>query len=239
VDLGLRPDLQFGATANFTVAFWIRLPVNFVGNDLPMIGNALNSANNHGYTFAPSYSTTVAGGWGWSLFGPGGASSGINVYGPVGSINDGGWHHLVFAYDRTGVGNTYLDGKLADSRLITIVGNLDTGRNTIVGQDPSGTYPESGSADIDDLGVFRRALTALEAASMFAAARNNLSYTGDNTPITITFQVSGGNVTLNWPAGVLRSADVVTGPYADVPGALPPYTVNPTDAKKYYQVRLP
>ena len=61
----------------------------------------------------------------------------------------------------------------------TAAGNIDTGRPAIIGQDPTGQYEESGSADIDDLGVWRKALTALEAASIYmAAVSNHVSFTG-------------------------------------------------------------
>jgi len=92
--------------------------------------------------------------------------------------------HLVHSFDWTnGVVVTYLDGVIAryvsqvDS--ILTAGNIDTGRPAIIGQDPTGQYPETGSADMDDLGVWRKALSSLEAASIYmAAVSNHLSFTG-------------------------------------------------------------
>ena len=78
----------------------------------------------------------------------------------------------------------YLDGVAASfvveaGSSIAAAGNIDTGRPAIIGQDPSGRYAESGSADMDDLGVWRRALTALEIGSIYTAgASNHLSFTG-------------------------------------------------------------
>ena len=63
--------------------------------------------------------------------------------------------------------------------LPTEAGNIDTGRPVTIGQDPTGRYPESGSADMDDLGVWRKALTALEASSIYmAGVSNHMSFTG-------------------------------------------------------------
>lgn len=237
VDLGIRPDLKFG-TADFSVAYWIRLPANYAAGDLPILGNAVNSANNHGYVFAPSYGTTVAGGWGWSLFGP---SSGINVYGAVGSINDGGWHHLLFSFNRTGSGVTYLDGKVVDSRVISTVGDLDTATATVIGQDPSGKYPESGEADVDDMGIWKRALTPLEAAAIYLAGSvNGKSFNGNGGTATLAITTTvDGKVSLTWTAGsTLQSADSVEGPYTNVSGASSPLVVSPTAAKKFYRSRF-
>ena len=79
---------------------------------------------------------------------------------------------------------TYLDGVAAryavvDGSSLVAAGNIDTGRPAIIGQDPTGKYAESGSADMDDLGVWRRALSAVEASSIYmAGVSNHLSFTG-------------------------------------------------------------
>jgi hypothetical protein len=78
---------------------------------------------------------------------------------------------------------TYLDGNQVGfdnmGGATAVPTNVDTGHAAVIGQDPTGQYPESGSADIDDLGVWRRALTALEAGSIYlAAASNHMTFTG-------------------------------------------------------------
>src|SRR5207249_4550198 len=64
VSLGVRPDLQFSSNVNFSVAYWVRLPLNAEPGDLPFLCNAVYSTFSPGYTFAPSYKL---GGWAWSL----------------------------------------------------------------------------------------------------------------------------------------------------------------------------
>lgn len=188
VTLGVRPDLQFSSNVNFSVAYWIRLPAGYSGGDLPFFSDAINSTFNPGFTFAPTYgpngtggSGTTTGGWALSLYDV--STNGFGVYGNANSINDGNWHHLVHTFDRTRGMVTYLDGNQAGfvnmGGATAVTTDVDTGYAAVIGQDPTGQYPESGSADIDDLGVWRRTLTALEAASIYlAAASNHMTFTG-------------------------------------------------------------
>jgi len=191
VTLGVRPDLQFGSSVNFSVAYWIRLPAGYAGGDLPFFCDAVNSTFNGGFVFAPTYgslgtqgSGSTDGGWAVSVLNVANPANGFAAYGDAGSINDGAWHHLVHTFDRAnGVAVTYLDGNAAnytpEAGSIATAGNIDTGRAAVIGQDPTGQYQETGSGDIDDLGVWRRSLTALEAASIYmAAVSNHLSFTG-------------------------------------------------------------
>ena len=55
-------------------------------------------------------------------------------------------------------------------------------------------------------------------------------------PITLTIQVSGGHVILNWPDGTLQSASQVNGPYSNVSGATSPYT-NTVSGQQFYRVQ--
>jgi len=229
VSLGVRPDLKFSSNVNFSVSFWIRFPANTFLGDLPFFASAVNSYGNSGFTFAPSYNL---GSWSYSLNGT------VQLYGPDHAIDDGAWHHLVHTYNRSGLALTYLDGKQVHSRSAVGAGDLDTSNPVSIGQDPTGTYPEEGAYDIDDLGVWHKALTALEAASIYmAATANSLSFGG--APVTLSIEKSGNNVQLIWGAGAaLQSADSITGPYTDIPTAKSPFTVAPSAAKKFYRVRI-
>jgi hypothetical protein len=195
-----------------------------------------------GLTFANTYgygATPYPGGWAVSIYG---SVGGVGGRGEIGSINDGGWHHLVHSVDRAkGSITTYLDGnpvafhKQAGTS-VSGAGDVDTGSWFSIGQDPTGTYGESGSGDIDDLGVWRKALSPLEAASIYiAGVSNHLSYT--TAPITLQETKVGNQLQLNWDAGTLTSATNVAGPWTDVVGAVPPYLVTPVGTK-FYRVRF-
>lgn len=251
VTLGVRPDLQFGSGVSFSIAYWIRLPQYFFGGDLPFFTDAAGSVGNNGFVLAPAYGYGTAdpnpvvapehyGGWALSVYGGG---VGVRYYGDLGSIWDG-WVHLAHTVDRAS-GNivTYLNGTNAsatkmDGTSIRDSGSIVTGLPATIGQDPTGTYGETGSGDMDDLGVWKKVLTPLEVAAIYTAARSNqLSFV--NQPVSISIQNLGGNqIQLSWPTGSLQSADNATGPYTDLPAATPPYVVPTTATQKFYRIKL-
>jgi hypothetical protein len=235
VALGVRPDLKFG-TGDFTVAYWIRLPPFFEGGDLPFFCDSPNSTGGPGFTFATAYGSNGlfsagtevnSGGWGYSL-------NTTRVEGPWYSLNDGAWHHLVHSFTRSGNGITYLDGVQVHSLAINGVGNLTTANPASIGQDPSGLYSETGSADIDDLGVWKRALTPFESKTLYVAGTNSVTFV-DITPSIA--MLPGNTISVTWQSGVLQQADNVTGPFTDVSGATSPYNVPATATKKFYRTR--
>ena len=136
---------------------------------------------------------------------------------------------------------TYLDGEpnravLNAGTTLSAAGNIDNGRPATIGQDPTGFYGEAGSGDIEDLGVWRKALTPLEASSIYMAAiSNNLSFVA--APIRLSIQKSGSQVILSWPAGTLQSTTNLTVPFTDVT-PVSPQTLTPTAPKVFYRVRL-
>jgi hypothetical protein len=232
VNLGTLSDLKFSSNVNFSVSFWIR----FTGapGDLPFFSNAINSFNNPGYVFAPSYQQ---GGWSWSL-GDSGSTASVGIYGPPDSINDGNWHHVAHTFDRSGSGITYVDGNEVDSRSVVPAGDLDSGNATTIGQDPTGAYPEAGDADIDDVGVWRRVLTGFEVYTIFAVGQSGTSF-DTYGPVALSVTSDAGNVQLVWQAGTLQAADALSGPWLPVNGAQAPfYSLPPSGAHKFYRVQL-
>ena len=231
--LGHPTDLNFGASQNFSVAYWVKYQPMQTNGDLPFLCSAVNSWGNPGFTFAPSYKE---GGWSYSLNGN------VQLYGPPNTINDGNWHHLLHTFDRNNYAVTYLDGVQVDSRLDTGAGNLDTGNAVTIGQDPTGLYAEDGSATIDDMAVWRRSLSAAEAFSVYYAATNsNLSF---DTPgkAALSIARSGSNLVISWvpgaTLGTLLQADSPTGPWTPVSGVYSPsYLYTPTTSQKYFRLQ--
>ena len=261
VTLGVRPDLQFGSNVNFSVAFWVRTPLGYGlgpdyggGGDLPFFTTALTSLGGFGYDFATAYAYGTAnpipptgspvppvgtGGWACSFYNNG--ATGVRIYGATGSINDGNWHSLVYVVNRaTGLVTTYLDGvvagyTVAGGTTLTAAGNIDSGNPAVIGQDPTGLYGENGSADISDFGVWRKALTPLEAAAIYAAGFDSgLSYA--YVPSTFTSTHNSSTITLTWSFGTLQSATSVGGPYTDVSSGSP-YTTSSTTGNQFFRVR--
>jgi hypothetical protein len=250
--IGVRPDLQFG-TNSFTVSMWVQLPANYVGNDLPFFTDVLGSTFGYpGFCFEPSFGQTEngtagwPGAWGFSVFD--GSPAGEGVYGDVGTINDGAWHNLIYVIDRTAGATVYLDGVVAHQNrqkgtTVVGIGSINSTNSATIGQDPTGLYPQSsdGNINIDDLGVWNRALTPLEAASIYIAATANvnpLSF-GGVAPVALSLEVvTGQKLQLNWPEGSLQSATNLLGPWTTLQGATPPFTTNLTGSHQFFRVKL-
>jgi hypothetical protein len=232
LSLGNPSDLSFGSSVDFSVAYWVKLPAGSTNGDLPFFCSAENSYGGFGITFAPSYQR---GGWSWSLVNS--ASTTAGLYGPNNSINDGNWHHLAHTFTRTGSGVTFLDGIQVNSTGIAGLGDIDSGLGFSIGQGPTGTYGETGSAILDDLGVWRRALTDIQARSIYKAGQNGKSFDTFG-PISLKInKLPGGDIEIIWEAGTLKKASSVTGPWTPVAGATAPYyRFTPGAANTFYGV---
>jgi hypothetical protein len=225
VNLGIRPDLQFGTATDFSIAFWVK----FTGTpgDLPFFNNTANALSSAGYTFAPSYG---AGGIGWSL--------NDYLFESGQTINDGTWHHVVVAIQRTGLAVTYLDGQAIDTRFGTST-SLDTAFPTVIGQSGVFTYPEAGAFQLDDLGVWRRSLTSSEAYSIWYVGQTYGRSFDTFGPVLLVIRPSGPNLELLWQSGTLQQATNLSGPWTNVAGATAPrQVISPTNLRRFYRVQL-
>lgn len=252
VTLGVRPDLNFGSKVSFTVSFWARLPLNYTGGDLPFFTDAKGSTFAKGFVFAPSYGFDalgdpaspghIDGAWAFSVLDASFGGAGVGGHGPIGSLNDGGWHHLVYVLDRNGPSTVYLDGVPSpltkeQGTAFSAAGDISTGAAATIGQDPTGAYGEFGSADIDDLGVWRRALTPYEAASIYVAgSRSKVSFVDGS--VTLHTEVTADRqLKLTWSSGTLQASDAVSGVYQDV-SASSPHTVLLNGQTRFFRVKL-
>lgn len=226
-------DFQFSTNVNFSVSYWVK----FTGapSDLPFLCTAVNSYGNAGLTFAPGWQT---GTWSYYLGAIAGTGTDLGTGYATQPVNDGQWHLLVHSFDRTGNAVTYLDGAQVDVRSMVGVGDLDSLSYLTIGQDPTTVYAESSTLEIDDLGIWRRALNPYEAQSIYTVAQAGKSF-DTYGPVTLQLNQSGAVLEIIWQAGTLYHADAVTGPWLPVPGATAPYhTVTPGGAGKFYRVRL-
>ena len=237
VTLGLLPDLEFSSNADFSVSYWVREPAGETPGDVPFIGNAVGAGSSPGYFFGPAYGT---GGWRWTLQNADGSYN-LACVGGASSINDGNWHNVISSFTRTNKAQTYLDGLLVANVSITSVGDLDTGEPTVVGQDPTGVYDDylddSVVFDLNDLAVWRRALTPLEAGGIYlVGASNKVSFVSASTS-NLKAQLVAGQVQVTWSGGLLQAASQVNGPFTNVAGANSPYAVAPAVASQFYRVK--
>jgi autotransporter-associated beta strand protein len=242
VTLGVRSDLKFSTNVDFTVAFWVRQPAGSTYTNLPFFTDAVGSTSHGGFAFAP-YSGTGGGGWMYTI-GTVTSPNAATSFPDANLINDGNWHHLVHVASRTANCTTYLDGIQVDSQAITIAGNTDNTNPATIGQDPTGAYPVTADADIDDLAVWRRALTPLEVSGIYlAGATNSVSFApaviSAPVPVALQLQQNAGQWQIIWTGtgGVLQASGDVSGTYTNVPSASSPYTI-PTSSSPQMFYRL-
>jgi hypothetical protein len=244
VTLGVRPDLQFGAGTDFTVSYWVRQPAGSTYTNLPFFTDAIGSTGHGGFAFAPYQTATSSGGWMMTI-GAMNTPSQFTSFPDSNLINDGNWHHLVHVANRSSTATTYLDGAQVDSESIVFVGDINTANASTIGQDPSGTYPVTAQADLDDLGVWQRTLTSLEVSGIYlAGATNNVSFAppaaAPIVPVALHIQQVSGQWQITWTGtgGTLTASGNVSGAYTNVPGASSPYTIpTPLGTQTYYRLQ--
>ncbi|MFO1513694.1 MAG: LamG-like jellyroll fold domain-containing protein [Verrucomicrobiota bacterium] len=234
VEVLAAPDLAFGAADSFSVAFWVKNTGN--NNDVPIIGNAVNSTYQDGWVFSQDGNQLE-----WTLTGFGDNSQ--VVADPVpGSpvVNDGVWHNVVACFNRDlAIAITYVDGAQVDSRSIAGLGSVDSTYSTVLGNDPTGGYIwDPVTYQIDDLGIWRRALTPGEATGIYAAGQVGQSF-DVNGPASLTIKKSGANLEIIWQQGTLQSVDKLGDTWTNVPGAVAPYYMTPsTGDQKFFRVKF-
>ncbi len=225
VTLGYPSVLQFGSddtgdTTDFSLAFWVK--INSQSDDIPFIGNKdWNSGGNLGWVV-----DTEGNGMKWNYRDDDGSGRRDSPH-VAPQLEDKNWHHIATTFVRTSSGHTndpakiYVDGVLVDTTSIApdaglLEGSVDTLGNSLnvnVGQDGTGTYTDGGSAGgdmlIDDLGIWRRALTSDEVTEIYNKGLLGKSLDQDVTiiPVTITTQPMSQTVI----AGLKASFGVAAG----------------------------
>jgi hypothetical protein len=223
-------DLQFDVTNSFTVALWLKY--NSAFNDVPIIGNAVNSTYQFGWVL-----TEEGGRFEWTA-----VSGGSVIADPVSAtsplINDGAWHHVTVAFDRNaGVAASYVDGARVATHSLSGLNSLITGQILTIGQDPSGAYGTA-NFNLDDLGIWRRALTDYDVLSVYNAGQNSGVSFDTYGPFKVYIKSVGSNLYLSYQGGTLYEATSVNGPYTPVSGASAPvYVTTPSTTQKFYKVK--
>lgn len=115
---------------------------------------------------------------------------------------DGNWHHLVGVCDEVNSAvSLYIDGtQVATASVAPGSGLLSSSRSMLIGARPSSQTSANDDqfvGFVDDVAVFNYALTATQITNEF----QGISAPGVNpSPTNIMFSLSGGHLTLSWPA---------------------------------------
>lgn len=98
-----------------------------------------------------------------------------------------------------------------------------------IGSDPNSSPNRNFNGVVDNVAVFKRTLSYDEISNIYSA----VPFVSQD--VTITLETVAGELKLSWPQGTLLEATDPAGPWT-TNNAASPYTVTPTDAKKFYKV---
>ena len=243
--LGYPADLQFGENTDFTVSFWCNYTNQ--SDDLAFISNKdWDSSSNLGWGIF----TQSGGNYRINVTGLNGGSDKFSQTDTPKTLKDGNWHSVVVSIQRAPYGQSayiygYLDGVLVTKHANNVGFSIDTfgtvfgnhqGQGSAqsawavnIGQDGTGVYTDGQSArdidaKIDDVGIWRRALTANEAAAIYVAGLVGKDLSQVVTPQQLHLTLSGGNANLMWVGTSTVKLQVATSlnpaNWTDVPGTL-------------------
>ena len=133
----------------------------------------------------------------------------------------------------TGLGSvtdsTAINGDIINSG--SSVSSLTLGRSAVSAADNGVPYTTS-TAEFSSVAVFYSALSPQTITNLYVIGAKGVSLLGTPDPLI------HGNILLTYPQGTLQQANVVQGPYTDVPGATTPYSIPETNSTGFFKVRL-
>ena len=173
--LGTPEDLNFGTDVDFSLSFWVKHTT--VNGDPVIIGNKdWGSGSNPGFLIGTQDDGRLE-----ANIGP----DRQDVDATEQTLNDGGWHHVAASFDRDGSGRFYVDGlEIAAVDLSTAARDLNAaGLPLNIGEDGTGGYSSADGSriedgTIDDLGIWRRVLTADEVWAIYDAGAAGVDLSG-------------------------------------------------------------
>ncbi len=169
VTLGNADVLNFGSVTDgtavdFTVAFWC---------------SYTNQSSDP--VFIATQNWASSGNQGWGIYMQGGGNTRVVISDgstksdqkPAPIVRDGTWHHYLVTFARAGDATVYVDGAFATSKtMANVVGSVDVSNPLNIGQDGTGAYDAlMVNVLMDDLGIWRRALSPGEVAAIYNAGK--------------------------------------------------------------------
>ena len=174
VTLGQPADLQFGDSTDFTVAFWVKTAGGWT-NDPSFISNKNWAAGaNTGWILAGQQNGPN---WQWNFKG---ATLARKDFDPTGvALNNSQWQHICVTHSRAGNATFYHNGAAIGTVAISGAGTTDTALPINIGRDGAGGSAFNVDVAIDDVKIWRRALSATDVASLGAPVAGPPDITSD------------------------------------------------------------
>ncbi len=160
------PDLNFGASADFTVSIRVRMPTHQV--DIANLDNSIVEkwSGEDGYPYVIRvYNQTEGTNFGrvYIVRYDGNA---VSIATSTTRINDDQWHHIAFVRD-AGTINLYLDGVLESSAADVVTGVTANSSDLFLGNRGGASNFLAGL--LDEIAIFGRGLTAAEIAQLHSS----------------------------------------------------------------------
>jgi hypothetical protein len=246
--LGYPTDLQFADTNDFSVSLWAKY--TYQQDDIPFISNKdWDSSSNPGWGIF----TQGGGNYRVNVTGPNLGADKYSQTDTPHTLKDGNWHHIAVSIQKAPFGQSafvygYLDGVLVSKHPMFVAGTIDTSSLTLtdhqtsppvptliqsqfavnIGQDGTGVYTDNHGgyliALLDDLGVWRRALTANEVAGIYKAGNLGKDLSQATSLALLVANVVGNNIVITWPANptlkLQKTTSLSPTVWVDVPGTL-------------------
>jgi uncharacterized protein YjbI with pentapeptide repeats len=168
VTLGRPTDYEFGAHDSFTVSLWFRSHGEQSGDPV-IIGNKnWVSGSNLGWLLLANEGAD-------NSFGANYAGEGRRLDLEDIDYTDTDWWFLATAFDPEGVAVVFCGDSTGHLRWMALdatgLGALTSQLPLQIGQDGTGSYPHNLDADVDDLGIWRRALSFAEIQALYQQGR--------------------------------------------------------------------
>lgn len=218
VTLGKPADLNFADTNDFSISFWAKLPANSWRGDPALMGNKnWNSGGNVGWVAAANGGGEFQ--WNYREAEPNGRR---DFDGASGTFGNDTWRHIAMVFVRGGFAYTYVDGVQVGAQSLQFglnpptsidTSGLSTPLDTNIGQDGAGGYTDGNSvgitnALIDDVGIWRRALTPGEAVGIYLRGLTNSDLTTASAGLAVPPSVATQPVSVTVSAGGLATFTV-------------------------------
>ncbi|MCW1925746.1 alkaline phosphatase family protein [Luteolibacter arcticus] len=209
VAAGAPADLRFGADTDFTISFWFKANTPWTSDPGIISNKNWDSGANQGWIIAGENNGND---WQWNL--KGSALTRKDFDPSNANIAGATWRLVTVVHDRDGDAIFYHDATEIGRVSIAGAGNVDTALPVRIGRDGNNGYAWAQGAFIDELKVWRRALSPAEVAT--EAQGNNptgaftawmadqaslYAYAGTATAATDDADGDGSNNLLEYSAG--------------------------------------
>lgn len=223
----------------FSLSAWVNLSASSTNIQTIWANKAAGGSSNGVALFANTYNT--ADGALLLETGDGTPSSPITAISVPHVIGVGGWHQVFASADRgAGTAALYVDGvNVTAPGTNAIVTDFAINTNIALGSFTNSHWFLDGAMDEARIENGVRSPAWVWASWATVAETNFASYGAVVLPpVFLQAQMIDGQVVLKWTGGVLQSAPVVAGPYADVNGATNPCTNAPAGGQQFFRVRV-